>query len=61
MPNFTFCEGSTQTSNGKIFFLFMNLDMVDRNSVPEGKSLAFDKVSELNYDEDRKNVNSLFK
>ena len=30
----------------------MNLDMVDRNSVPEGKSLAFDKVSELNHDED---------
>ena len=32
MPNFTFCEGRKQA---KIFFLFMNLDMVDRNSAQE--------------------------
>ena len=30
--NFTFCEGRKQA---KIFFLFMNLDMVDRNSAQE--------------------------
>ena len=32
MLNFTFCEGRKQA---KIFFLFMNLDMVDRNSAQE--------------------------
>ena len=33
MPNFTFCEGRKQAM--KKFILFMNLDMVDRNSAPE--------------------------
>ena len=35
MPSFTFCEGRTQAMSDKIFFLFMDLDMVDRNSAPE--------------------------
>ena len=35
MPNFTFCEGRKQATSDKIYFLFMNLDMVDRNSAPE--------------------------
>ena len=35
MPSFTFCEGRKQAMSDKIFFLFMNLDMVDRNSAPE--------------------------
>ena len=35
MPSFTFCEGPQQATSDKIFFLFMNLDMVDRNSAPE--------------------------
>ena len=33
MPNFMFCEGRKQAM--KKFILFMNLDMVDRNSAPE--------------------------
>ena len=33
MPNFTFCEGRKQAM--KNFFLFVNLDMFDRNSAPE--------------------------
>ena len=33
MPNFTFCEGRKQAMTK--FILFMNLDMVDRNSAPE--------------------------
>ena len=33
MPNFTFCEGLKQEMTK--FILFMNLDMVDRNSAPE--------------------------
>ena len=33
MPNFTVCEGRKQAM--KKFILFMNLDMVDRNSAPE--------------------------
>ena len=33
MPNFTFCEGRKQEMTK--FILFMNLDMVDRNSAPE--------------------------
>ena len=35
MPSFTFCEGRKQAMSDKIFFLLMNLDMVDRNSAPE--------------------------
>ena len=35
MPNFTFCEGRKHAGNDKIFFLFMNLDVADRNSAPE--------------------------
>ena len=35
MPSFTICEGRTQAMSDKIFFLFMDLDMVDRNSAPE--------------------------
>ena len=33
MPNFTFCEGRKQGMTK--FILFMNLDMVNRNSAPE--------------------------
>ena len=33
MHNFTFCEGRKQEMTK--FILFMNLDMVDRNSAPE--------------------------
>ena len=33
MPNFTFCEGRKQAMTK--FILFMNLDMVNRNSAPE--------------------------
>ena len=33
MPDFTFCEGCKQAMAKLI--LFMNLDMVNRNSVPE--------------------------
>ena len=33
MPNLTFCEGRKQAMTK--FILFMNLDMVDRNSAPE--------------------------
>ena len=33
MPNFTFCEGRKQAMTK--FILFMNLDMVERNSAPE--------------------------
>ena len=33
MPNFMFCEGCKQVMTK--FILFMNLDMVDRNSAPE--------------------------
>ena len=33
MPNFKFCEGRKQAMTK--FILFMNLDMVDRNSAPE--------------------------
>ena len=37
MLSFTFCEGRKQAMimSDKIFFLFMNLDMVDGNSAPE--------------------------
>ena len=35
MPNFTFCEGRKHAGNDKFFFLFMNLDVADRNSAPE--------------------------
>ena len=34
MPNFMFCEGRKQAMT-KFSFSFMNLDMVDRNSIPE--------------------------
>ena len=34
MPSFTFCEGRKQATSDKIFFPFMNLDMVDGNSAP---------------------------
>ena len=33
MPNFMFCEGRKQAMTK--FILFMNVDMVDRNSAPE--------------------------
>ena len=33
MPNFMFCKGRKQAMTK--FILFMNLDMVDRNSAPE--------------------------
>ena len=33
MPNFMFCEARKQAMTK--FILFMNLDMVDRNSAPE--------------------------
>ena len=32
-PNFTFCEGSKQAMTK--FIIFMNLDMLNRNSAPE--------------------------
>ena len=35
MPDFTFSEGRKHAGNHKIFFLFMNLNMADRNSAPE--------------------------
>ena len=43
MPNFTLYRGSKQSDN-EISSLFLNLDMVLRNSFWEG-SLTFDKVS----------------
>ena len=45
MPNFMFCEGRKQAMTK--FILFMNLDMVDRNSAPEEFACICDKVSEL--------------
>ena len=33
MPNFTFCEGRKQGMSDKTYFLIMNLDMADGNSV----------------------------
>ena len=41
MPSFTFCEGLKQAMSDKIFFLLMNLDMVDRNSAPEELSCIY--------------------
>ena len=35
MPSFMFCEGRKQAMSDKIFCLFMNLDMVDRNPALE--------------------------
>ena len=35
MRSFMFCEGRKQAMSGKIFFLFMNLGMVDRNQALE--------------------------
>ena len=35
MPNFTFCGGRKQPMSDKIYFLLMNLDMVNRNSAPQ--------------------------
>ena len=35
MLSFKICEGRKQTMSDKGFFLFMKLDMVDRNSAPE--------------------------
>ena len=35
MLSFKICEGRKQAMSDKGFFLFMNLDMVDRNSAPE--------------------------
>ena len=48
MPNFTFCEGRKQGMSDKTYFLIMNLDMADGNSVG-----IITIVTE-------KNVNSLF-
>ena len=45
MPNFTFCEGRKQAMTK--FILFLNSDMVNRNSAPKESALTFDKVSEL--------------
>ena len=41
-------EDVNKLSNGKIFFLFLNLDMVDRIQLRKS-SLAFDKIRELEY------------
>ena len=35
MLSFKICEGRKQAMGDKGFFLFMKLDMVDRNSAPE--------------------------
>ena len=35
MLSFKICEGRKQAMSDKGFFLFMKLDMVDRNSAPE--------------------------
>ena len=35
MLDFTFSEGRKRAGNHKTFFLFMNLNMADRNSAPE--------------------------
>ena len=45
MTNFTFCERRKQAMTKLI--LFMNLDMVDRNSAPEELACICDKVSDL--------------
>ena len=33
MPSFTFCKGRKQGMSDKTYFLIMNLDMADGNSV----------------------------
>ena len=45
MTNFSFCEGRKQAMTKSI--LFMNLDMVDRNSASEEFACICDKVGEL--------------
>ena len=61
MPNFTFCEGRKHAGNDKIFFLFMNLDVADRNSAPEEFACIWQsrRVGIITI-ETEKNVNSLF-
>ena len=59
MPNFTFCEWRKQVMTK--FILFINLDMVDRNSAPEEFGCIWQKkASWNNHDKDWKHVNSLF-
>ena len=59
MPNFTFCEGRKQAMTK--FILFMNLDMVDRNSAPEEFACIWQskRVGIITI-ETEKNMNSLF-
>ena len=35
IPSFTFCDWRNHAMSDRIFFLFINLDIVDRNSAPE--------------------------
>ena len=59
MPNFTFCEGRKQAMTK--FILFMNLDMVDRNSAPEEFACIWQskRVGIITIETEKK-VNSLF-
>ena len=52
MPNFTFCEGRKQATTK--FILFMNLDMVDRNSASEEFAYVRQskRVGIINHDKD---------
>ena len=59
MPNFMFCEGRKQAMTK--FILFMNLDIVDRNSAPEEFACIWQskRVGIITI-ETEKNVSSLF-
>ena len=43
MPIFPHFVEDAYTSNDKLFFLFLNLDMVERNSAPEDQNLLVSK------------------
>ena len=61
MLDFTFSEGRKHAGNHKIFFLFMNLNMADRNSAPEDFACIWQsKQGGIMHNRDWKNVNSLF-
>ena len=60
MPNFMFCEGRKQAMTK--FILFMNLDIVDRNSAPEELACIWQskQVGIITITETEKTKNSLF-
>ena len=60
MPNFTFCEERKQAMTK--FILFMNLDIVDRNSAPEELACIWQskQVGIITITETEKTKNSLF-